>query len=191
MSKFKNGDEVQLNYPDSTPISALVNGMKGKVVLEKDADGLVAVMWDPPTNPNIGFNRNASSYVTNEDENHLTWVAIPASTDDELTITADETTVAAIEATARAANSAWYKAAGKVLAEVARKRKYFTTDEVWKALPEDVATPEPRAMGALMQQAAKQGTIYATKRTKKSKRKECHQRPVRVWQSRTYQKFGR
>jgi Zn finger protein HypA/HybF involved in hydrogenase expression len=79
-------------------------------------------------------------------------------------------------------NEAFMRAAVKALTKVARKHKHFSTDEVWAALGK-VKTMEPRALGSLMLQAAKQGAIEATDRTVKSTRPECHKRPVRVWKS--------
>jgi alkylhydroperoxidase family enzyme len=54
----------------------------------------------------------------------------------------------------------------------------FTTDEVWDLVG---SPPEPRAMGAVMQAAARGGVILATTQYRPSTRTECHARPVRVW----------
>lgn len=83
-----------------------------------------------------------------------------------------------------AAAEAFYRAAAKALKEVGTKRKRITTDDLWAKIPEDIAQAvEPRAMGAFMQAAAKQGQVKATDRTRPSTRKECHRRPVKVWVS--------
>jgi hypothetical protein len=66
---------------------------------------------------------------------------------------------------------------------VARPR--FTTDDVWQALQAlgGVTFPEPRAMGAVMRRAEREEYIRATEAHVLSKRKECHRRPLRVWES--------
>lgn len=56
--------------------------------------------------------------------------------------------------------------------------KMFTTDTLWAKLP----TPaEPRAMGAAVMQAHKQGLIHKTGNYRKSSRSECHSRPIQIW----------
>tara|TARA_R110000803_G_scaffold188813_1_gene251277 strand:- start:371 stop:703 length:333 start_codon:yes stop_codon:yes gene_type:complete len=57
----------------------------------------------------------------------------------------------------------------------------FTTDEVWELMPPGVETHDPRAMGAIMLEAAKSGLIVATDKYQPSKRAVCHRRPLRVW----------
>lgn len=71
-------------------------------------------------------------------------------------------------------------AAVRVLAE---RGDPFTTDDVWAKVEglSLATTHEPRAMGAVMQRAAKLGLIKATDRTVQSRRPRCHARPVRVW----------
>lgn len=87
---------------------------------------------------------------------------------------------------ARPGNEDFLRAAVKAMTKIARTQKTFTTDDIWTSLAKtnpagfDV---EPRALGSLMLQAAKQNVIKATTRTKTSKRPECHKRPVRVWKS--------
>lgn len=60
---------------------------------------------------------------------------------------------------------------------------YMTTDDVWETLGDAQSTHERRALGAVMQQAARNGWIKPTDRTRPSARPACHARPVRVWQS--------
>ena len=54
----------------------------------------------------------------------------------------------------------------------------FTTDLLWKTLP---TPPEPRAMGAVMTAARRDGLIRPTPNFAQSARPECHCRPVRIW----------
>lgn len=86
------------------------------------------------------------------------------------------------------ADEAWLRMALSVVRALAEQSVgavsfTFTTDDVWAALDEipEVATGEPRAMGAVMRQAAKLGWVRATSHYRKSTRVACHARPLRVW----------
>jgi hypothetical protein len=59
----------------------------------------------------------------------------------------------------------------------------ITTDDVWATVGEVAATHEPRALGAVMRQAARLGYVRASDRYIPSARPACHARPVRVWES--------
>lgn len=83
------------------------------------------------------------------------------------------------------ADADWLSAAHRIVRRLADTRNEFTTDDVWAALDElDVVTHEPRAMGAVMRQAARGGVIVKSDRVRNSVRVECHARPVAVWISR-------
>lgn len=70
------------------------------------------------------------------------------------------------------------------MAHLARNYPEFTADDVWKLLePSEASTHEPRAMGAVMQAAARDHLIEATDRTTQSSLARRHARPVRVWRS--------
>ena len=90
----------------------------------------------------------------------------------------------ALEGIGRARDGAdpeWYAAAMRA---VRRRVGEFTTDDVWQELDGfGYVTSEPRAMGAVMRQAALDGVVVATDRYRKSIRPECHARPVRVWKA--------
>lgn len=70
---------------------------------------------------------------------------------------------------------------------VARIVPEFTTDEVVahmvRAFPE-VTTHEPRAWGAVMRQAVKEGWIANTHRVRASEMVSNHRRPKAIWASR-------
>lgn len=68
---------------------------------------------------------------------------------------------------------------------LAHLRPTVTTDEVW-AMVGDWTVKEPRALGALMREAARRGWIVATDSYRPSERIECHRRPVRVWRSQVF-----
>jgi hypothetical protein len=57
----------------------------------------------------------------------------------------------------------------------------FTTDDVWDRL--DVEAHEPRALGAVMRTAQRERIATPTDGYEKSRRSECHARPIRVWRS--------
>lgn len=89
---------------------------------------------------------------------------------------------ASIEEVRTGMNMDWYEAALRVIRGLAGSGKRFTTDDVWEALEKQlVNTPEHRAMGAVMRDAARAGTIQPTVNYVKSRRPACHARPVRVW----------
>jgi hypothetical protein len=82
------------------------------------------------------------------------------------------------------ADPEWMQAALKAVHTLAVSRDTFTTDDVWDALSNvKCTTHEPRAMGAVMRHAAREGTIEASPNYRTSQRVECHGRPVRVWTS--------
>ena len=91
--------------------------------------------------------------------------------------------VAAIAAASAKADRAWLRAAMAAVRHLATVLDEFTTDHVWACLPNDVRTHEPRAMGAVMRDAMKEGVIAPLDRYEMSTRPACHCRPVRVWKS--------
>ena len=97
-------------------------------------------------------------------------------------------TKAADEAIARAgsnADSGWVRAALDAVRSLALARSRFTTDDVWELLERRgvQATHEPRALGAVIRMASKSGIIRATGQYVKSKRVECHGRPIMIWEA--------
>jgi hypothetical protein len=101
---------------------------------------------------------------------------------------ADAARVARDEAVHRVdehAEEDWKAAALDAVRFIAEKRDVFTTDAVWWLLgQQDVEPPhEERALGAVMQAAARQGWIAPTDRTRKSIRPACHARDLRIWRS--------
>lgn len=74
----------------------------------------------------------------------------------------------------------WVRRARKAIRDLAADRDTFTTDDVWERVPR---TGEPRALGALMVEAADEGVIVRTDDTIPSRLPARHSRPVRVWAS--------
>lgn len=82
------------------------------------------------------------------------------------------------------ADSAWRQRALQVVEYLAATRGTFTTDDVWEQLAvHGEATHEPRALGAIMRTAARQGICAPTPTYRTSSRAACHARPVRVWRA--------
>lgn len=85
----------------------------------------------------------------------------------------------AVERVGRAAPQDWMGLAHAVVLRLAATGVGFTTDDVWKALPE--CSLEKRAMGAVMLKAKREGAIVATGRFQKSSQAQNHARDVRIW----------
>lgn len=81
------------------------------------------------------------------------------------------------------ADPEWKDVAAQVVEAVARANPSgFTTDDVWARLDgRDVATHEPRALGAVMRRLQRERVIRPTPHYRTSVRPQCHGRPVRVW----------
>jgi len=81
----------------------------------------------------------------------------------------------------------WKTNVDAVIRALAFTETEFTTDDVWQLLAEwGIDAPhEPRALGAAMTRAAKNGVIVATDRVRNSERVVCHAAPKRVWKSLT------
>lgn len=86
----------------------------------------------------------------------------------------------ALERVDQAADASWKQQCAVHLDALIRRGLPFTTDDLWWRL-EHVHTTEPRAMGPMIQNAAKDGRIRPSGRYIKSDRPECHRRPVAVW----------
>lgn len=87
-----------------------------------------------------------------------------------------------------AANERWKAAAHEAVREVAREQESFTTDDVWRVIEmKEVSTHEPRALGAIMKNAVKDGVCENTDRYQNSIRAECHRRRIPVYRSMVHQ----
>ena len=96
---------------------------------------------------------------------------------------------AAMEAVEAAASKAWKAAATEAVYWAASRAPEFTTDPIWYYLEKVkvVASPrEPRALGPIMRNAVSSGICRHTNRFFKSKRVECHRRPLMVYESLIY-----
>lgn len=99
-------------------------------------------------------------------------------------LTAEEAKRNAIRQVDENADQGWKETAYRVIWSLAREREFITTDDVWEQMAHtDAQTHEARAMGAVMQQAARGGAIKSTGDYRPSIRTQCHARPVRVWRS--------
>jgi hypothetical protein len=89
------------------------------------------------------------------------------------------------------AHEIWLEIAESIIHWLAITKQEFTTDQVWSRLErrgEEGIPREPRALGALMTRAKRQGVIRPTDRTVLSCRPQCHCRPIRVWRSNVFEK---
>jgi predicted secreted protein len=78
-------------------------------------------------------------------------------------------------------------AAASAVRTVAAATAYFIVDEVWKAMGDEwESVGDKRAMGAIMQQAKRDGLIAPTTMFRASAQVQCHANPRRVWQSLCY-----
>ncbi len=99
-------------------------------------------------------------------------------------IAAQEAREQAVKRVAVNADPEWMTLALATICDLARVRDTMTTDDIWEAMhPHETFTHEPRAMGAAMRRAARNGWIEATPDYRSSARPSCHARPVRVWGS--------
>jgi hypothetical protein len=90
----------------------------------------------------------------------------------------------ALERVEAAAHEEWLVAAHDAVIYLAAMYEEFDADAVWSILrTSEHATHEPRAMGAVLRNAARDGLIEPTDRWVQSKRTACHGRPIRVWRS--------
>lgn len=82
------------------------------------------------------------------------------------------------------ADPAWITTCYNIIVAVAFNKQRFTSDDVWAELDKSKieAPHEPRALGAVLKQVAKEGLIRATDEWVPSKRVACHARPVRCWE---------
>jgi hypothetical protein len=76
----------------------------------------------------------------------------------------------------------WVMRARQATQHVAGSRFDFTTDHVWDVLGDD-KPHEPRALGAVLKNLAREGIIRQTGEYRKSDRVENHRRPVAVWRT--------
>lgn len=80
------------------------------------------------------------------------------------------------------ADPEWREFAMELIIKLAQQRQEITADDIWEAgLPE---TRENRALGAVIQDAAKRNILAPTDRVKKSRRvKHNHGRSIAIWKS--------
>jgi hypothetical protein len=93
-----------------------------------------------------------------------------------------------MERARRAAAPAWRTWFAQAIVEVAKKKPFFTTDDVERLRIHRAGptTHEYRAIGPLMLEAARNGVCAATDDWAESRRRVNHRRPLRVWQSLIY-----
>lgn len=92
--------------------------------------------------------------------------------------------IEAIERVGANAPSEWMRKAMEVTRGLAQaKPQGFSSDDVWFVLDACGygSPPEPRALGAVFQNLARERIIVKTGEYRDSERVECHNRPIPVW----------
>lgn len=98
----------------------------------------------------------------------------------------------AVYAAGAFADPEWKKNAIAAVGVLCRRGEDFTGDDVWALLEgTNSITPEPRALGAIILNAARAGKIYPTGGYRKSMRKSSHRRPLQVWRPVQYRRVMR
>jgi hypothetical protein len=105
---------------------------------------------------------------------------MPSTYDTEQAI---ENRDSAIDQVEKNASARWKKAALDAVSWVAANNEEFIVDAVWQRLGTLPEPSEPRAMGAVMRRAVKQGLIKGTDRYLPSSRTTAHRNPRRIWRS--------
>lgn len=98
----------------------------------------------------------------------------------QLALLGEEARDEAIDCVERAADPEWMEVAFGVVRALALRGVKFTTDDVWQAVGDWTAV-EPRALGAVMRRAQREGLARPLAEYRKSTRPACHARPLRVW----------
>lgn len=93
---------------------------------------------------------------------------------------ARETTAQAIQRVGDHADPDWKIRALEAVRAVAERQTHFIVDDCWRFVEEP---REPRAMGAVIAKARKQGLIAPTSEYRPSARVTAHSNPRRVWKS--------
>ncbi len=92
----------------------------------------------------------------------------------------------AVERVDEHADPDWKVKVLKVIYELVLRRLDLISDDVWDALGGEPSPRERRAMGPMMQVAAKKGWIEPTEQMRQAHRGVNHARPQRVWRSLIY-----
>jgi hypothetical protein len=79
----------------------------------------------------------------------------------------------------------WRRYADEAVIKAARHLTSLTTDDVVRLIPDNIRTHENRALGPVMQAAAKDGVIEKDRKPNVNcaTRKNNHSRPLQVWRS--------
>jgi hypothetical protein len=91
--------------------------------------------------------------------------------------TATEQAIDQVEANA---SVEWNAEADAAVRHLCSNRQSITSDDVWALMSSK--THEPRAMGAVMRRAYRDGLIIPIDRWVQTQRASAHKRPVRIWE---------
>lgn len=96
--------------------------------------------------------------------------------------TADQARDEALKVVQLHASREWWVQAERALHRVCFRQSHLTSEDVWRDIPREFRTHEPRALGAVMRKAAGLW-IAPTTEYMKGTRKESHGRPCLRWRS--------
>jgi hypothetical protein len=88
-----------------------------------------------------------------------------------------------------AADEEWKATAFRCIRWLAKTNPELTADDLWDAMERwyrDVVTSEPRALGHVFRQSAREGLIVKTGKYVESRRPSRHKSPIPVWRSTIY-----
>ena len=80
----------------------------------------------------------------------------------------------------------WLLHAERGVRIIARRQEQLTSDDIWEWLLKlelNLEVHEPRAMGAVLRNAARDHIILPVNQWQESTRPIAHKRPVRIWKS--------
>jgi hypothetical protein len=79
------------------------------------------------------------------------------------------------------ASNTWKEEADQVVRHLCKTRQFFSADDVLEQIKS--TTPDNRALGQVMKDAARNGLIRSTGRYEQSRIAKRHRRPVAIWES--------
>jgi hypothetical protein len=107
-------------------------------------------------------------------------------------MTGDDGKREGMERVRRHCDPVWRRHADAAVIEAARLYPKLTTDDIVVMIPDHVRTHENRALGPVMQEAAKNGVIAKDMmpNVNCATRKNNHSRPLQVWRSLIYRRVA-
>ena len=96
--------------------------------------------------------------------------------------TADQSRDEALNVVQLHAAKEWWVQAERALHRLCLRQSHLTSEDLWREIPREYRTHEPKAIGAILRKAAGLW-ISPTTTYVKGTRKESHSRPILRWRS--------